>query len=97
MSRIINMYLTQVEEANVSEEMDRLKMANISVIQRAEVPGSPAGRSPILLVILGAILGILAGTGFGLLLEYFQGAYTRPEQAAHDLNLPLLATFSQKT
>ncbi|MEO8325224.1 MAG: GumC family protein [Nitrospirota bacterium] len=91
-----NLYLTRVEEANVSEEMDRLKMANISVIQRAEVPGGPAGRSPTLLVTLGAILGILAGTGFGLLLEYFQGAYTRPEQAANDLNLPLLATFGQK-
>ncbi|WP_447964802.1 GumC family protein [Nitrospira sp. Ecomares 2.1] len=91
-----NLYLARVEEANVSEEMDRLKMANISVIQRAEVPGGPAGRSPILLVTLGGILGIMAGTGFGLLLEYFQGAYTRPEQAANDLNLPLLATFGQK-
>ncbi|MCA9500221.1 MAG: GumC family protein [Nitrospira sp.] len=91
-----NLYLTRVEEANVSEEMDRLKMANISVIQRAEVPGGPAGRSPILLLTVGAILGILAGAGFGLLLEYFQGAYTRPEQAANDLNLPLLATFGQK-
>jgi uncharacterized protein involved in exopolysaccharide biosynthesis len=91
-----NLYLTRVEDANVSEEMDRLKMANISVIQRAEVPMVPAGRSPTLLVTLGAILGILAGTGFGLLLEYFQGTYTRPEQAANDLNLPLLATFGQK-
>jgi uncharacterized protein involved in exopolysaccharide biosynthesis len=91
-----NLYLTRVEEANVSEEMDRLKMANISVIQRAEVPGVPAGRSPILLLILGAIFGVLAGTGFGLLLEYFEGAYTRPDQAASDLNLPLLASFSQK-
>jgi polysaccharide biosynthesis protein PslE len=91
-----NLYLTRVEEANVSEEMDRLKMANISVIQRAEVPGGPAGRSPILLVTLGAVLGIFAGAGFGLLLEYFQGSYTRPEQAANDLNLPLLATFGQK-
>lgn len=91
-----NLYLTRVEDANVSEEMDRLKMANISVIQRAEVPVVPAGRSPTLLVTLGAIFGIVAGVGFGLLLEYFQGTYTRPEQAANDLNLPLLATFSQK-
>lgn len=90
------MYLTKVEEANVSEEMDRLKMANISVIQRAEVPQKPAGRSPNLLLFLGAILGVLAGTGFGLLLEYFQGAYTRPDQAAEELGLPILASFSHK-
>jgi uncharacterized protein involved in exopolysaccharide biosynthesis len=92
-----NAYLTRVEEAKVSEEMDRLKMANISVIQRAEVPRGPAGRSPTLLLILGAMLGVMAGTGFGLFLEYFQGAYTRPDHAAHDLNLPLLGSFSQKT
>ena len=89
-------YLSRVEEAKVSEEMDRLNMANISVIQRAEVPTQPAGRSPKILLILGAILGALAGTGFGLLLEYFQGAYTRPDQAARDLNLPILASFGQK-
>jgi uncharacterized protein involved in exopolysaccharide biosynthesis len=91
-----NSYINRVEEAKVSEEMDRLKMANISVIQRAEVPKKPAGRSPKLLLVLGAILGVLAGTGFGLLLEYFQGAYTRPDQAAEDLGLPVLASFSQK-
>jgi uncharacterized protein involved in exopolysaccharide biosynthesis len=90
------LYLTRVEEARVSEEMDRLKMSNISVIQRAEVPVRPAGRSPKLLIILGAFLGVMVGTGFGLLLEYFEGAYTRPDHAASDLNLPLLASFSQK-
>ena len=40
-----NFYLKKVEEAKVSEEMDRLKMSNISVIQRAEIPSMPAGRS----------------------------------------------------
>lgn len=92
-----NLYLTKVEEAKVSEEMDRLKMANISVIQRAEIPRGPAGRSPLLLLIVGAVVAGMAGTGVGLFLEYFQGAYTRPDHAAHDLDLPLLGSFSQKT
>jgi polysaccharide biosynthesis protein PslE len=90
------LYLNRVEEANVSEEMDRLKMSNISVIQHAEIPWEPAGRSPALLITLGTIFGIMVGTGLGLLLEYFEGAYTRPDQAANDLNLPLLGSFSQK-
>jgi uncharacterized protein involved in exopolysaccharide biosynthesis len=71
-------------------------LANISVIQRPEVPIRPAGRSPKLLLILGAIFGVLAGTGFGVLLEYFGGGYTRPDQAAEDLGLPVLASFTQK-
>lgn len=91
------LYLNRVEEAKVSEEMDRLKMANISVIQHAEVPGMPAGRSPKVLLIIGAMFGMLSGVGFGLLVEFLEGTYTRPDQAANDLNLPLLATFSAKS
>lgn len=91
------LYLNRVEEAKVSEEMDRLKMANISVIQHAEVPGMPAGRSPMVLLIIGAMLGMMMGAGFGLLVEFFEGTYTRPDQAANDLQLPLLATFSAKS
>lgn len=91
-----NLYLGKVEEAKVSEEMDRLKMSNISVIQPAERPTGKAGRSPNLLLMVGGVMGVLGGIGLGLILEFFEGAYTRPEQAASDLNLPLLASFSQK-
>lgn len=91
-----NLYLNKVEEAKVSEEMDRLKMANISVIQHAEVPNYPAGRSPKILLAIGLVFGLMGGGGFGLLLEYLEGAYTRPDQAARDLNLPLLASFAKK-
>lgn len=90
------LYLNRVEEAKVSEEMDRLKMANISVIQHAEVPTYPAGRSPLLLLLIGVVFGAGLGGGSALFLEFSQGGYTRPDQAASDLNLPLLASFSEK-
>ncbi len=90
------LYLKKVEEAKVSEEMDRLKMSNISVIQPAEIPRKPAGRPTDLKLILGALFGVMVGVGFGFMVEYLEGSYTRPEQAAHDLNLPLLASFGQK-
>ena len=91
-----NLYLHRVEEAKVSEKMDQLKMSNISVIQHAEPPSRRAGRPPSLILTLGGVLGLLTGIGMGLVFEFFEGAYTRPEQAATDLNLPLLASFSQK-
>ncbi len=90
------LYLKKVEEAKVSEEMDRLKMSNISVVQHAEVPREPAGRSTKLKLILGAIFGIIMGVGIGFVVEYLEGAYTRPDQAGEDLGLPVLASFSQK-
>jgi len=90
------LYLKKVEEAKVSEEMDRLKMSNISVIQPAEVPRKPAGRPTDFKLILGAIFGVMMGVGVGFVAEYLEGAYTRPDQAGEDLGLPVLASFSQK-
>ena len=90
------LYLKKVEEAKVSEEMDRLKMSNISVIQAADVPGVPAGRPKHITLLLGAIFGAIMSVGLALVFEYMQGCYTRPDQAAEDLGLPVLASFSQK-
>jgi uncharacterized protein involved in exopolysaccharide biosynthesis len=89
------LYLKKVEEAKVSEEMDRLKMSNISIIQAAE-PGGPAGRPKFILLLASAIISTIISVGLGLMFEFFTGGYTRPDQAAEDLGLPVLASFSQK-
>ena len=90
------LYVQKVEEAKVSEEMDHLKMSNIGVIQMAEVPRKPAGRPLSFLLLVGAIFGTIVGVGLGFVSEYFHGGYTRPDQAAEDLGLPVLASFSHK-
>ena len=90
------LYLHKVEEAKVSEEMDRLKMSNISIIQSAEVPRVPFGRPKNFKLILGAIFATITSVGLALVFEYLQGGYTRPDQAAEDLGLPVLASFTQK-
>jgi uncharacterized protein involved in exopolysaccharide biosynthesis len=90
------LYLGKVEEAKVSEEMDQLKMSNISVIQSAEVPRIPFGRPKILKLFIGAIFAAMMSVGLALVFEYLQGGYTRPDQAAEDLGLPILASFTDK-
>ena len=90
------LYLKKVEEAKVSEEMDKLKMSAISVIQAAEASSSPTGRPKGLKLMLGVLFGSIMGVAFGLILEYFEEAYTRPDRAAEDLGLPVLGSFSYK-
>jgi uncharacterized protein involved in exopolysaccharide biosynthesis len=90
------LYLGKLEEAKVSEEMDQLKMSNISIIQSAEIPSQPYGRSKTLKLILGAIFALMTSVGLALVFEYLQGGYTRPDQAAEDLGLPILASFTDK-
>ncbi|GJL49375.1 GumC family protein [Candidatus Nitrospira salsa] len=86
------MYLSKVEDARVAEEMDHLKLANISVIQSAVVPAEPIRPKKALNVLIAIILGGAAGICLALLSEYFQGGYTRSEQASHALGLPTLTS-----
>ena len=89
-------YLNKVEEARISEEMDLLKMANISVIQPASLPFRPVKPKKMLNIIMGFILGLVAGFSAAFLSEYLRGSYTRPEQLARDLELPILVSVANK-
>jgi uncharacterized protein involved in exopolysaccharide biosynthesis len=87
------MYQTKAEEGRVSEEMDHLKMTNISVIQPAMVPPRPIRPAKTRYILLSIVFGGLFGLGVGLVAEYLGRGYTTAEQAAGDLGLPVLATF----
>lgn len=90
------MYQKKVEEARVSEKMDLLKMSNISVIQPAVVPQQPIGTSSILKILLGALVGGLAGLGMAFFRENIGGQYSTPEQVTRDVGLPVLAWIPYK-
>lgn len=90
------LYLKKTDESRLSEEMDRLKMTNISVIQPAVVPKIPTGAPSNLKVLLGAIIGGLAGIGMAFFLEYIGQQYSTPEQVTRDVGLPVLAWIPNK-
>jgi polysaccharide biosynthesis protein PslE len=90
------MYQKKAEEARVSEEMDRLKMTNISIIQPAMVPPKPIKPAKTLYIFLSVVFGGALGISAGLVSEYMARGYTTAEQAAQDLGLPILASFPQK-
>jgi uncharacterized protein involved in exopolysaccharide biosynthesis len=87
------MYLAKVEEAQVSEKMDELKMANLSIIQPASVPTKPVKPKKALNILIGVIVGIVGGVTSTFLSSYVQEGYTRPEEAARDLGIPILASI----
>jgi uncharacterized protein involved in exopolysaccharide biosynthesis len=77
-------YLEKVEEARISEDLNRQKSANISVIEEATVPVEPIKPKKRLNIALGIILGAVS-----------QGMST-PEEAERRLGLPVLATIGVK-
>ncbi len=90
------LYLAKVDKALVSEEIDRQNLSGFSIIQAAEVPCLPAGLSRNFILLLGIMAGAMASVGVAFVIEYLQGRYVRPDQAAEDFDLMLPATLSPK-
>jgi len=89
-------YLAKSEEARISEDMDRQKIANIAVIQEATVPIKPNTPHKGLNIAFGIILGIIFSLGLALLYEYFSQGLSTPEKAEKLLALPVLVTVPLK-
>jgi uncharacterized protein involved in exopolysaccharide biosynthesis len=90
------MLLSKVEEARISEEMDQLKMANISVVQPPTVPEKPVKPRMGLNFFLSVLVGGISGLLVAFFAEYKQAGYSRPEYASQDLGLPVLVSIGLK-
>ena len=89
-------YLEKAEEARISDDLNRQKMANISVIQAASVPAKPIKPKKALNIALGIILGAVSGLGLAFFSEYTNQGLSTPEGAERHLGLPVLGTVPFK-
>ena len=92
----VKLYVGKVEAAHIYTEMDRKQMANVSVIQAASTPVKPIKPKKFLIFLAGICLGALGGVILAFFTEYFQGVYTRPEQASLEQGIPVLASITYK-
>ncbi|HTP66823.1 MAG TPA: GumC family protein [Geobacteraceae bacterium] len=89
-------YGDKMEEAQISEDMNRLKMANISVIEAATVPTKPVTPKIPLNIALGIVFGALSSFGLAYLSERSTQTFTDPDSAARRLNLAVVACIPYK-
>lgn len=89
-------YGDKMEEARIIDDMNRLKMANISVIQPAQVPTEPIKPKKGLNILLGIVFGTVSGIGVALFAERNSQALASPEIAEKRLSLKVLATIPYK-
>jgi len=89
-------YLERMEEARISEEMNRKRMANVSVIQPAEVPAKPITPKKGRNILLGMLLGAVIGLGVAFFSEYTSESFSTPGTAGKQLALPVLTTIRHR-
>ena len=63
-------YIGKLEEARISDEMDRQKIASISVIEEAIIPNRPVKPRKKVNVALGIVVGAFTALGLAFLFEY---------------------------
>lgn len=89
-------YAKKMEQARISSEMDRQKIANIRMVQAPEAPSRPIRPKKKASVAIGVFLATFASFGVALVSEYVgQGIHT-PESAERYLDLPVLTTVAYK-
>lgn len=89
-------YVDRAEEARISENMNSLKMANISVIQGATVPAEPVSPQKALHILIGIICGMVGGIVAAFASEYAAQHFSHPEHVERRLGVPVLATIPNR-
>ena len=89
-------YLKKLEEARISEDLDRRKMTNITVVQEASVPMVPMQTNRQKTIGIGLFLSLAVALGLAFGTEWLPQCLTTPQSAEKRLKLPILAAVALK-
>ncbi|SNB46146.1 GumC family protein [Geobacter sp. DSM 9736] len=89
-------YRDKAEEARISDDMNKRKLANISVIQAAVPPLQPVSPKKMMNLMIGMVIGLIAALALALLTENVSQTISTPGSAEKRLELPVLAVIPYK-
>jgi polysaccharide biosynthesis protein PslE len=89
-------FLKKYEEMKIAEDMDRRKITNLNVIERAALPVSPEKVNQQKIIGMGLFVAVALGFGWAFLAEYLPQGMTTPQSAERYLRLPVLVAVSRK-
>lgn len=70
-----------------------MKVDNVQIIDRAEIPQKPIKPRKMLNIIIATVLGIMVGLGVAFLLEYLDNTIKTPYDVEKHLELPIIGTI----
>jgi uncharacterized protein involved in exopolysaccharide biosynthesis len=89
-------YAERLEESRISEELDRRRVANISVLSAPTLPLRPVSPRRLLIMMLSIPAGLALGLATAVLLRALSDRIRRPGDLADIEGLAFLGTFDLK-
>ncbi len=86
-------YQDRAEESRILDEMNRLKLTNVSVIQPADVPLVPVKPNRLKIVLVGLLCGAAIAVGSAFLTERISRKYNTPDRVEELLGVPVLISI----
>jgi polysaccharide biosynthesis protein PslE len=83
------------EEARISEAMDREKLLNVAVLERAALPLEPVKGKKRVAVILAVVAGFALGIAGAFAIEFFNSSVRSEKVMEDQLQVPVLATIER--
>jgi succinoglycan biosynthesis transport protein ExoP len=63
---------------------------NISIVDKAVLPGAPRSPNMIINMVIGALAGVLIGFSLALLLDYLDDSFKSPEDIEREIGIPVI-------
>lgn len=89
------LYKSKFEESRISDEMDSMKIVNVSLIQPARPPLKPVSPKKLLNLVLAVVLGGIGGLIVIFLVEYQDDRLEKVDEVEKLLKLPVLASIPE--
>lgn len=88
-------YLQRVQEARVADDLNKQKITTIAVFDVASAPLKPARPRWLLIIVLGAVAGVLLGIVLAFTLEALDERLNTPSQVTAVLGIPTLGSMGR--
>jgi len=88
--KLYNLLLTKVKESNITGDVD---VSNIRVAEKAVTPTAPVRPNKKRNIMLGLILGLMAGISLSFFIEYIDRTLRTEEDVTRYLDLPVLSVI----
>jgi uncharacterized protein involved in exopolysaccharide biosynthesis len=89
------LYVKKQEEARISEALDQEKFANVSIIEPAIVPLSPARPNKMLNLAMGFAFALMASFGTAYGMSFFDTTIRSKRDVEYHLSVPVIAAIPE--